>query len=288
MITTSDSHQVISGLDIIQHGFQRRETFGPSAVFLIEPGSTVTGSAIGTDSRPPVWHSLHADEELDEKWALWLELACKSTKFGNPYNFCTRQNESILESFTVTTKDLAFFEHLRCLSRDISNAGAFLILRESRWSLSVCVPDQPVFSNQPRDVRVIWGFSLVPQRKGDCVQKSMLQCSGAEIMAELLYHLNLPNTLIQNTITIPRVMPRMRSLLLAHSVHDRPLVIPQSTSNIGLVGPFVDIPRYSCVDMSYGVCTAQIAVSQLIDLNLQQSTHRAPFVSSMLRILFWK
>ncbi|KAJ6004663.1 hypothetical protein N7540_013032 [Penicillium herquei] len=287
-LATRDGHQVISRLDMIQRGFQRCENFEPSTVVFIEPGSTVTGSAIGTDSCPPVWYSLHAEEELDEKWALWLELACKSTKFGNPYNFCTRQNESILESFTVTTKDLGFFEHLRCLSKDLSNAGAFFILRESRWRLNICVPDQPVFSNQPEDVRVIWGFALFPHCKGDCVHKSMLQCSGAEIMAELLYHLGLPNILIQHTITVPRVMPRMTSLLLAHSVHDRPLVSPLSTSNIGLVGPFVDIPRYSCVDMSYGVRTAQMAVSQLMDLNSQQRTQAAPLVSSVLRILFWK
>ncbi|KAJ6027940.1 hypothetical protein N7540_003516 [Penicillium herquei] len=122
-----------------------------------------------------------------------------------------------------------FFVHLRCLSKDLSNAGAFFILRESRWRLNICVPDQPVFSKQPEDVRVIWGFALFPHCKGDCVHKSMLQCSGAEIMAELLYHLGLPNILIQHTITVPRVMPRMTSLLLAHSVHDRPLVSPLST-----------------------------------------------------------
>lgn len=117
----------------------------------------------------------------------------------------------------------------------------------------------------------------------------MLDCSGAEIMIELLRHLDIPpEVLIRRTVTIPRVMPRMSSILLARSSRDRPEIIPQNTCNIGLIGQFVDIPRYSCADMSYGVRTAQIAVSQLMGVDIQQEERWNLLMPTLLKLLFWE
>jgi oleate hydratase len=161
-------------------------------------------------------------------------------------------------------------------------------LPESHWRLNICIPAQPVFPRQPYIVRVLWGFALFPWSKGNYIEKPMLECSGAEVMTELLRHLNiLPELLIRRTVTIPRVMPRMCSILLARSSRDRPEIIPQNTSNIGLIGQFVDIPRYSCADMSYGVRTAQMVVSQLMGVDIQEERHKLPKLN-LLKLLFWK
>jgi oleate hydratase len=285
----NNDRQTISQLDLIQKGDSIHKQLGQHDIVIMTLGSTVSGSAIGTNDHQPDWQPMEADEELDENWSLWLELGTRDRKFGNPYNFCTRQTESMIESFTITTEDIAFFEHLSSLSHCSDGAGAFISLPESEWKLNLCIPAQPVFPMQPYTVRVLWGFALFPWGKGKYVKKPMLDCSGAEIKMELLKHLNIPPELpFRRTVTIPRVMPRMSGTLLPRSLRDRPEIIPRNTHNIGLIGQFVQIPRYTCADMSYGVRTAQMAVSQLMGLDVQDGKRSPLPLHTLLKVLFWK
>jgi oleate hydratase len=261
----------IEKLQIVQDGFHWFKKLGKDDIVILTIGSSVSGSTTGAHDHPPVWQSNEMAESLDENWSLWLSLASRKGPFGNPYDFCTRQSESVLESFTITTEDGNFFGYLRAISRCGSETGAFITLQESQWGINLCVPVQPVFSDQPQNVRVIWGFATSPARRGDYLAKPMLQCSGREIMTEILRHLNMQAMpLHQNTVTIPRIMPRMTASLLARVPSERPVVIPKDTCNIGLVGQFVEIPQFSSVDVSYGVRTAKLAVSRLMGLGTEQ------------------
>lgn len=58
------------------------------------------------------------ENDLDENWLLWLELATKDAKFGNAYNFCMRMSESRLESFTITLRNPTFFDRFIDLTGD--------------------------------------------------------------------------------------------------------------------------------------------------------------------------
>jgi oleate hydratase len=261
-----DSNQrTITGLDLIQDQLGLHTSLGKNDIVLVNLGSTISGSTIGTNDTPPTWHSITADEMLDQNWSAWLDLGNKTRDFGNPYTFCTRQSESILESFTITTEDVEFFDKLKEISRCTSEAGAFIFLKDSRWRMSLCIPSQPVFTEQPRNIRVLWGLAHLPECKGNYVDKPMLWCSGTDIMAELLNHLGLNHQEpMQRTITIPRAMPRMSAILLTRGLNDRPQVIPQAFANVGLVGQFVETPRRTCVDISYSIRAAKMAVSGLM------------------------
>lgn len=288
IITTKDA-QTIARLEVVENGFQSYREIGPDDIVIATLGSTESGTVVGSNDTQPATVLFDAYEELDENWSLWLALNSKDKKFGNPYTFCTRRSQSILESFTITTEDLNFFNYLTSLARPTSKTETLIVLRESRWKLNLCLPTQPVFPYQPQRVRVLWGFALFPEGIGNYVKKTMLQCSGAEIQAEILQHLNFsPELLFQHTVTIPRVMPRMISILLAHSWDERPEVIPRNTSNIGLVGQFVEIPNYSCIDMSYAVRTAQIVVSRLMGLDTPSDKMRRSFIALSLKILLWR
>ena len=93
----------------------------------------------------------------------------------------------------------------------------------------------------------------------------MLHCLGAVIMTDLLGHLNLHyNPSLPHTVTIPRAMPRMSSLFLTMAPSDRPPITP--VSNVGLVGPFTEFPRYTCADVSYGIRITQMAVYKIMGL----------------------
>ncbi|KAJ5457843.1 hypothetical protein N7475_009231 [Penicillium sp. IBT 31633x] len=164
MVTTSHNDvQTISRLEVIQNGFQSRKELGPYDIVIATLGSTESGTAKGSNDDQPVTSSFDAYEDLNENWSLWFALASQDKKFGNPYNFCTRRSESMLESFTITTEDLPFFNHLTSLSQTTLTTGAFIVLRESQWKLNLCIPAQPVFRHQPEFVRVPWGVRTLPR-----------------------------------------------------------------------------------------------------------------------------
>ncbi|KAJ6035832.1 hypothetical protein N7540_000111 [Penicillium herquei] len=286
--TAQNGHQRISKLQVIENGFHITEEIGANDLVIMMIGSTTSGSSIGTNDTPPIFTSMEPNDEYDENWKLWLELGTQNYTFGNPYNFCTRINDSILGSFTMTISDTPLWEFLTSRAAQ-AECGTFIILPDSNWELRLCIPTQPVFSQQPQNVHVIWGFTLFPGRKGNYVKKSMEECSGTQITAEVLQHLQYYPA-PPNTLTIPNIMPRMTSMLLIRSKKDRPDVIPPNTSNLALVGPFVEIPEYTCVDISYGIRTAQVATSRLMNLSLQNDELRERFstIKNLRRILCWK
>lgn len=270
---------------------EMNNTLGPDDIVIATLGSTVSGSAVGSNNLPPAWRSVQPRDHFDENWSLWLEVGNKYPDLGNPYRFCTRKSESMLESFTITTENIEFFDYLNTFSQCKSQAGAIILIKESSWGLNLCTPAQPVFSQQPSNVRVLWGFGRFPDTKGDYVNKSMLYCSGAQLMAEILYHLELPDGMatevLQHSITIPRAMPRMSSILLSRDLNDRPHIIPQSISNLGLVGPFVEIPERTCVETSYCVDAARFAVSHLMGLQWSGELP-GPSISKLWTTLLWR
>lgn len=289
--SVTQNQRAITCISVAQDGMEMKNTLGPDDIVIATLGSTVSGSAVGSNNLPPAWRSVQPSAHLDENWSLWLEVGNKYRDLGNPYTFCTRKSESMLESFTITTENVEFFDYLNDFSQCKSQAGAIILIRESSWGLNLCTPAQPVFSHQPSNVRVLWGFGRFPDTKGDYVNKSMLYCSGAQLLAEILYHLELPDGMaaevLQHSITIPRAMPRMSSILLTRDLNDRPHIIPQTISNFGLVGPFVEIPERTCVETSYGVDAARIAVSHLMGVQWPGELP-GPSMSRLWTTLLWR
>lgn len=286
-IAEHNNQRTVTELHLINDEVESHTRLEKGDIVIVNLGSTISGSVVGTNDIPPVWQSLKVDDMLDQNWSAWLDLGNKHRDFGDPYNFCTRQSESMLESFTITTGDIEFFDKLKESARCTSDAGAFILLKDSGWKVNLCVPSQPVFPEQPPNVRVLWGLANSPECEGNYVNKPMLRCPGTDIMAELLGHLNLYNQAsISRTITIPRAMPRMSAMLLTRAPRERPQIIPHAFSNVGLIGHFVEIPRNTCVDVSYGIRTAQMAVSGLMG----QQTRIDPLtstVSALQKVMFW-
>lgn len=286
-ITEHDNQRTVTGFHLFHDEAGSHTHLEEDDIVIVNLGSTISGSAVGTNDIPPVWQSLNVDDMLDQNWSTWLDLGNKHHDFGDPYNFCTHQSESMLESFTITTRNLEFFDKLRESAQCMSDAGVFIFLEDSSWKVNLCVPSQPVFPEQPSNVRILWGIATSPEFKGNYVNKEMLRCSGMDIMAELLGHLKLHNQAsISHTITIPRAMPRMSAMLLTRAPSNRPQIIPHAFSNVGLIGHFVEIPRNTCVDVSYGIRTAQMAVSGLMGhqtrINPLTST-----ISALQKVMFW-
>lgn len=248
----------------------------PDDIVIVSLGSLFSSPLPGTNTHPPP--SLHLDPatitdpetsmdmdtELDENWLLWLELCTKHPKFGNAYNFCTRLHSSRLESFTITLSSTELFSRLTETTAQAPGPNTLLTLRDSPWLVTLHIPHQPVLPGQPPHIQVCWGYALAPERSGTHIQKPMIDCSGQEILSEILSQLGYPlESILKKAVTIPCIQPRGAATLLPGIPRDRPAVIPKGVRNMAVIGPFVEIAD-EAFTTDYSVRGAQIAVRELM------------------------
>ncbi|KAE8306244.1 oleate hydratase [Aspergillus transmontanensis] len=276
-------HRSISAFKTAQNGLQNTVTVSPPDIVIASLGSSISGSTKGTNTRPPSLEILKAEDKLDENWSLWLAFgASLGSSLGDPYNFCTRVGESREETFTITIRGVEFSDHFMNLAR-ADNDSTSIALQNSNWLLNLFIPRQPLVPYQSRDVQVMWGYGSAPQHIGNFVKKPMLWCSGQEILTELLLHLNVPpESILDRSMTIPRVMPRLAAPLLPRAFADRPKVIPECTANLAVVGQFVDIPDETAATLDYSIHGAQIAIYRLMGVQKARKKDKKHSIASFL------
>jgi oleate hydratase len=255
----------------------------PADLVFVTLGSVGAMPIFGTNKTAPG----HPSGKLPEgDWSLWQKLAEKDPKFGNPGRFLNHTLGSTIEKFTVTLKNQKIFDRILALTHDDSGPQLVLSLTESNWLLTIDVPQQPVISEQPYDVFVFYGWAMYPERIGNFVKKPMLNCSGEEILEELLLHLQFPlMPTVSEAITIPCVTPLATAPLLPRRHGDRPAVVPSKTENLGLLGQFIELPEEATSSMEYSVRGAQMAVNQLMCLPQKIPEPKRNYVVEFLDLL---
>lgn len=240
-------------------------------------GSMTACTSIGSNLSPP--EPLPSEQDAlkgqDGAWELWTSIFWSSllgtphiSKFGNPKNFYSRMKESNGLWFTVTLKHPEFLERFEEWSGNTRGSVAWSTFKDSNWLMSIVVPHQPYFINQPENIQVFWGYALLPERMGNFIRKPMIECTGQEILIELLRLLNFPeHHILENAITIPCMMPYLTSQYLTRAHDDRPRVIPEGSINLALLGQFVEIPNDAAFTMEYSVRAAQMAVYEMMGLH---------------------
>src|SRR5438045_264938 len=192
------------------------------------------------------------------------------SKFGSPKNFYSRVKESNGLWFTVTLKHPEFFERFEEWSGNTRGSVAWITFKDSNWLISIAIPHQPYFINQPENIQVFWGYALFPERVGNVILKPMVECTGQEILTELLGLLNFPeHPILEDAITIPCLMPYVTSQYLTRAHEDRPQVIPEGSINLALLGQFVELPQDAVFTMDYSVRAAQTAVYKMMGLHMK-------------------
>ena len=121
---------------------------------------------------------------------LWSKIADKKPGLGNPEPFFGNPEETNWESFTVTCKGNKLLKMIEKFSGNIPGSGALMTFKDSNWLMSIVVAAQPHFKNQPMDTTIFWGYGLYTDKVGDYVQKPMRECTGEEILYELIHHLH--------------------------------------------------------------------------------------------------
>ena len=260
--------KTVERLHYIRDQASQTQAVQPHDLVLMTNGSMTANSSLGTMTTAPVLNATTGDGA----WALWETVAKKYSDFGRPYVFDARLGESIWESFTVTSHGTLFFDLMEKFSGNQAGTGALVTLKDSNWLLSIVLAYQPHFLNQPAGVTVFWGYGLFSERVGDYVPKKMSNCSGAEILTELLSHLQMAEHLpavLAEANCIPSLLPYITSQFLTRAPGDRPQVVPAGSTNFAFLGQFTEMPDDVVFTVEYSVRSAQLAVYELLKLDKQ-------------------
>ncbi|PKS08301.1 hypothetical protein jhhlp_005245 [Lomentospora prolificans] len=264
---------IVSGIAVHRENSDLVIPVRPTDIVLVTLGSMTSGSKPGTNSTPPppMPKSQWVHEHPDPIWKLWLELAethQHGGQFGDPRLFREHQGESMGVAFTTTMFDTSFIQHLLEWAGSTHGTCPLLSFRDCPWLLSITIPQQPYFTDQPEDTTVFWGYGLYPDQPGRFVNKPMTECSGKEILTELLMLMDYPvEPTLGNSITLPVIMPLITSPYIRRKKDSRPQVVPKGSKNLGLLGQYVEIPRDVTFTMEYSVRSAQMAVYELMGLD---------------------
>lgn len=204
---------------------------------------------------------------------LWRKISKKKKGLGNPEPFFNHPEETNWESFTVTMKGDKMLKLIEKFSGNIPGSGALMTFKDSNWLMSIVVAAQPHFVNQPMDTTIFWGYGLYTDKLGDYVKKPMRNCTGREMLEELIYHLHLEEHMdeIMDSVinVIPCMMPYIDSQFEPRKYSDRPKVVPDGSTNFALVSQFVEIPEDMVFTEEYSVRAARTAVYKLLGLDLK-------------------
>lgn len=232
-------------------------------VFL-QNGSMTDASSIGSMQHAPA----KLTKSDSHSWALWEKLAKDRSDFGNPFVFNSNIAESYWSSFTVTLNSPEFFNKMIRFSGNQPGTGGLVTFKDSNWMMSIVLAHQPHFANQSPDIQVFWGYALFPDRIGNYVAKPMSDCTGEEILQELFGHLRIDSESIAPANCVPCRMPYITSMFMPRLHSDRPLPVPEKSKNLAFVSQFVEIADDVVFTVEYSVRAAQMAVYQLLDIEL--------------------
>jgi oleate hydratase len=270
-IDINEGKKTVTGIHLTRNG--KKEEFiktSENDLVFFTNGSMTENATIGNMDKAPV-----LDRSEGACWSLWKNIAKKDASFGKPEVFCSDIDKTKWESFTITAKGPKMRKLMeKFAEREIAPhktaTGGIITVKDSNWLLSVTVNRQPQFTNQPADVIVLWAYGLFPDNEGDFIKKKMSDCTGSELLQELLYHLGIAekdmHEYIDTSIVIPVMMPYITSQFMPRIKGDRPEVVPIGSTNLAFLGQFSEIKDDCVFTVEYSVRSAIMAVYTLLGL----------------------
>ncbi len=202
---------------------------------------------------------------------LWSAIAKKKNGLGNPKPFFGNAEETNWQSFTVTMRGNKLLKMIEQFSGNVPGSGSLMTFKDSSWLMSMVVAVQPHFKAQSENETIFWGYGLYADRVGNYIKKPMRDCTGEEILIELLHHLHFDQAvdeIMSDVINVmPCSMPYIDSQFQPHAMADRPKVVPEGSTNLALISQFVEIPHDMVFTEEYSVRAARIAVYTLMGVD---------------------
>ena len=269
-IESAGDKKIVTAIHLLQDGSDKVIPATEDDLVFFTNGSMTENSTLGDMDSAPV-----LDRREGAVWSLWKKIAAKDENFGKPEVFCSDIDKSKWESFTITskgTKMRKLFESFaeRKFLPNRTATGGIITIRDSNWLMSVTVNRQPQFKNQPEDCTVAWAYALFPDNKGDFIDKKMSECTGRELLQELLYHLGIDEEQMQEymdeSIVRSAMMPYITSQFMPRLKGDRPEVVPSNSVSLAFLGQYCEIEGDCVFTVEYSVRSAITAVYTLLNL----------------------
>ena len=267
-VEVEGASKTVTYLEIVQDGKAERVAVAADDIVYFTNGSMTQNSSHGDN------HSvapMNLDMEHRGCFTVWEKLAKVSPVFGKPEKFVSSPDKSHFISYTVTITDYPqFFKYIEEKTTNVTGTAGVITLVDSAWFQSINTPPQPAFKGQPENVQVLWGYGLHGNEIGDYIKKPMTECTGEEIMQELLYHLDYLDKyeeMMPHTKIITTMMPYITSQFMPRGLKDRPQIIPEGCTNLALIGQFVELEGDVVFTVETSVRTAMIAVYRTLHLD---------------------
>jgi oleate hydratase len=253
----------VERLECERDGVVSRVAVAPEDIVLLTTGSQVANMSAGSMTAPP------PKRQGNSSWSLWQRLAKARPGFGDPDVFFADAvvSDSRWITFTVTTTGDEFIDQLSALTASEPGRGGLVTLKDSGWVLSLSIFHQPEIIGQPEGTKVWWGYGLFPDRTGDFVRKRMVECTGAEILQEVLRQLRFDrqfDAIMASSICIPCDMPYVNNIWMPRKGTDRPRPVPEGSTNLGLIGQYVEVEQDVAFTIEYSARTAWEAIHTLL------------------------
>ena len=261
-------------IELISDGTSQSIALTENDLVFITNGGCVENSSMGSQNTPASF-----DKEIRPGggWDMWKRIAAQSPDFGNPDKFCYDPELCNWMSATVETLDQRIIPYItKICKRDPFTGnvvtGGIVTVKDSAWLLSWTINRQPQFREQPKDHCLVWLYSLFNNIPGNYVKKPMRECTGKEICMEWLYHIGVPEDMIEELAehsanTVPVMMPYIDAFFMPRCDTDRPKVVPEGSVNFAFIGQFAETARDTIFTTEYSMRTGMEAVYTLLNVD---------------------
>jgi oleate hydratase len=253
---TAGNEITVSSIQISASGTDGEISVEKGDLVFVTNGSMTADKSFGSMTEAPAMER----GKQSGAWRLWETIAAGRPEFGNPAVF--------------DSHDPTFFQLMQQFSGSEPGKGGLITFKDSNWLLTLSIYRQPYYKSQPENTFVCWGYGLFHDRVGQYVKKTMAECTGKEILEELIGHLKFDEhkeKILQTANVIPCMMPYVTSQFLARKSGDRPDVVPRGSTNLAFLGQFSELPEDVVFTVEYSVRSAQIAVYSLLKLDKKPS-----------------
>jgi len=273
IVDCKSDKKVAKKIEMVKAGKEKELSVTPDDLVFVTNGSITESTTYGDNDTPA-----DTRHELGGSWELWKNIAKQNKEFGRPEKFCENiPAANWVMSATITLTDDRVVPYIEKICKKNPHSGSIVssgpvTIKDSNWLYGFSISRQPHFRSQKPNEIIVWTYGLLSDTEGNYVKKKIADCTGAELCAEWLYHIGVPEKEIEDIAhnsanTVPSHMPYITTYFMPRALGDRPLVVPKGSVNLAFIGNYAETERDTVFTTEYSVRTAMEAVYTLLNID---------------------
>ncbi|MGN1388572.1 MAG: oleate hydratase, partial [Bulleidia sp.] len=257
----------VTGLHTITHGTEGYIQLREGDYVIATLGCMTDNASKGSCDKAAV-----LDTSYPQSAVLWKNISEKKEGLGHPDVFFTHPDKSAWMSFSCTFRGNTFMNWMKMWTHNNPGEGLSSTFVESPWIMELRTQMPGFFRNEPADFSFFWMCAFNSSAEGKYTGKPEFECTGMEILEEILQSLPMDEAVRQKcreevVAAVPVAMPYIDSQFLPRASGDRPLPVPEGSTNLGFTGQYCEIPEDVVFTEEYSVRASRTAVYQLLGMH---------------------